>query len=396
MEGKIDKYDMESLWFNDFAGTPERCWFAAGNINGLFAANLVTGEAIFLKRFSKAKEWRKCLYECCVKYANKILFAPGLADNIAIYDVEEDELIEIPLVSNMLIPDVKVISIVQYDNFCFLIGNITPVIICVNLLNNDISYDYNIFDVKEFADELIMDGYWWDKDIIKKENSFIVVSHKLCIYLEYDIKTRNAELHRLNTYLFESGVYALNADMYAYSYGKEKIFIVKNKNKNEFLIKEEICQKFQKFVCSHLTNDTYYIFTDANVIIKIDLSINEIEYFNVDEYQIPFIIEGKLFEFFRCIKIINNEMYLLQAGGNYMKKYDLQCRELFRTRVIPYNKSMLDLGSAKYYLENIVMETVSNPFSDCESLVKLIPQMCDKSNRKDANDNIGKKIYSYL
>lgn len=79
-----------------------------------------------------------------------------------------------------------------------------------------------------------------------------------------------------------------------------------------------------------------------------------------------------------------------------MKKYDLQCRELFRTRVIPYNKSMLDLGSAKYYLENIVMETVSNPFSDCESLVKLIPQMCDKSNRKDANDNIGKKIYSYL
>ena len=107
-----NKYDMGSLWFTDFAGTPERCWFAAGNINGFFEANLITGKAVFLGRFSGEDMKRKMLYTACTKYQNKILFAPALADAIAIYDTETRELKEIPVPDCLKCRDVTFLSIV--------------------------------------------------------------------------------------------------------------------------------------------------------------------------------------------------------------------------------------------------------------------------------------------
>ena len=357
-----NKYDMGSLWFTDFAGTPERCWFAAGNINGFFEANLITGKAVFLGRFSGEDMKRKMLYTACTKYQNKILFAPALADAIAIYDTETRELKEIPVPDCLKCRDVTFLSIVQYDHLCFLVGSIKPVIACVDLKKDDITYDFQILVSGMEKDPLVAEGYFWDQDIIRKEHFFILTSHRLGICVEYDVTERKARQFGFLPEKGEGGIIAEEHGRYVFSRGRSIICGLKSGEQKEFVPDKEVSARFSQYTCSCLKQDICFVFTDANVIFKIDLLKETMEWVEVEEYAQDFIIEGKLRAFFRCIRVVADRIYLLQAKGNLLKTYDFSLNKIDCKRIMPENKSMFEICRDKYYKDAIFREMKNSPY----------------------------------
>lgn len=394
---KIEKYDMESLWFTDFAGEPERCWFAAGNMNGFFEANLITGEAIFLGRFLREKPWKKMLYQCCTKYRDKILFAPSMASSIAIYDIKKGELEEILLPECLLEQDTKFLFIVQYENICFLVGSAKPVIVCVNMLNNQIDYDFNILDRKTLSsvNVIIEGGHLWERDFVRKQNYFIMFSYKLGMYLKYDVEKKRAEQFVfLSGYCSsKGGVVAVKDNMYAYLRDKSKITYVKDQVVQDFFIDEEISRELKRFVKSYFIGESYYVFTDSNIIIKINFSDNQIKYIQVPKYNFEFIIEGNRAEFFRCIKFWGKGFVILHANGNLLIRYDENLEELAKQRIIPNNISMVELDYNNRYKGSIIQENSARSYVDVRYYIQLIESMhIDNKAEREANI-IGEKVF---
>lgn len=391
----IDKYDMESLWFTDFAGEPEKCWFAAGNINGLFEADLITGEAFFLGRFKKEKSWKKMLYQCCVKFGNKILFAPALASSIAIYDTENGSLKEILLPQELHVANTRFLSIVQYENVCFLICAVKPVIVCVDLLDDSVFYDFQILDRKMALEyeKALQGALWWERDIIKKEKYFIIISYKLGIYVKYNIERRITEQVCYFKSFTTSGVAAVNDDSCTYLIEKNRIFYEKNHIKKEFIIDEKECQTFNRFVKSYLVDNCYYIFTDTNLIIRINHIYSKIEYFKIPEYNVPFHVEGCWYDFFRCIKRYERGFCFLQVKGNILHIYNNQLKELIKQRMLPSNKSMFELCYERDYMNDIVTENDKFAFLNCNYFLQFINFETEKNKYMKEKMDIGDTVH---
>lgn len=137
---EIQSQALPTVRFECFAEQNDWIYFASSLTNGLFRGNLKTGQTDFLGCFPGEFLEICFLYTGCVRYENKIVFAPGMAENIAVYDTQNRTIEMIPL------PDIeykcrdrkKFSSVFVFEHFVFFIPNRIPVIIKMDMENYEL------------------------------------------------------------------------------------------------------------------------------------------------------------------------------------------------------------------------------------------------------------------
>lgn len=79
------------LWFNDFYYEDNKLIFSAGNFNGLYEYLIKENKLTFLGTFKNENIFVKQLYGKVHRYKDKLIFTPLSAENIAAYDLKDNE-----------------------------------------------------------------------------------------------------------------------------------------------------------------------------------------------------------------------------------------------------------------------------------------------------------------
>lgn len=209
-----------------------KVWMALANRNGICEVNLETKKAKIIKTFSNESLAHEILYNCIEKINNYLVFAPGLAKKIAIYNLEDNSLIYIPLKKmedeykeNQ--NESKFWNIIRHDSSVYLLGYSYPAIIKINMISMEVSY---ITDWVEEAENNINigddSGYFSDGHIIIG-NSILIPMGCMKAILELDLKTSQTKIRKLNVTM--EGIGGLS------SIDKENIWLVGRKNKTNWI-----------------------------------------------------------------------------------------------------------------------------------------------------------------
>lgn len=82
------RYERSFLWTEDIVVEEDTIWFFSGGFNGLFCASLKDGRAKLVDIVPDESLGAMARYYAIAKYKNKILLAPGWANDIVLYDIE--------------------------------------------------------------------------------------------------------------------------------------------------------------------------------------------------------------------------------------------------------------------------------------------------------------------
>lgn len=126
--------DIFSYYFDDCVIRDGFLYFSENNFNGLFCIELDTGKVTFLGRFPDEDENTEELYKGMVEKDGKIFFAPSLAREIAVYEIEKRKFSKIPLqFANTLLEDAaKFFACVSYKDYVFIVGCAAPEIVRID------------------------------------------------------------------------------------------------------------------------------------------------------------------------------------------------------------------------------------------------------------------------
>lgn len=78
---------IEDIRCNDICVVDNEIWFSNADMNGLYKKKLNKAEAEFISFFPCEKLWQSQLHGKIIRYGNRLVFTPLLADMISIYDI---------------------------------------------------------------------------------------------------------------------------------------------------------------------------------------------------------------------------------------------------------------------------------------------------------------------
>lgn len=180
------------LNFTAFAdGGNGRCYASSNSLNGLFEVDMDSRKCKYLGRFPKELPLRRFLYTFALRYENRIVFVPNSADNIAVYDIESEEFLSLPIkiktVSEKLIWH-KFACAVTYENFVYIVGNAYPYVLCLNM---------DTYEMKEIElDD--QDVSFSRKGMVERGGSFLVPAYNVGKVLEFDMRKNQYKIHKLS------------------------------------------------------------------------------------------------------------------------------------------------------------------------------------------------------
>jgi len=128
------------LWFESVVEVNGEIWFSASNLNGIFRADRESGESQFVINFPHYPNDALRLYSACVLIKGKIVFAPCSAKDIAVYDIQKNEIKTIEL-EQKIVDQCKsslFLAAFEYKGFAYLIGAAYPAILKVDIMNFEI------------------------------------------------------------------------------------------------------------------------------------------------------------------------------------------------------------------------------------------------------------------
>ncbi len=181
-----------------------RIWMPLLNRNGICEVDKETGHARLVKLFDEEGLYKGCLYWCVEKAGQYLVFAPGVAEKIAIYDTVQGALSYIPLRTagqncRQSQSEIKFCSIFQYGTDIYLQGYSYPAIVRINIKTMETTY---ITDWLEEVDAGIKEG---DSDGYFSHGCVVSGDHVLfpigCIsaVLQLDLKTADTKVIKLKT-----------------------------------------------------------------------------------------------------------------------------------------------------------------------------------------------------
>lgn len=181
----------------------EKMWMTLLNRNGICEIDKAMGCARICKTFAEEaldKEW---LYCCVEKVGNQLIFSPGTAGNIAIYDLETDLISYIPLKykeynyrENQ--DGAKFWNIFRHHTNVYLLGYSYPAIVKVDMKSKKVTY---ITDWVKLVEENIEigddNGYFGDGYVIVDDLALVSVGCMNAV-LTINLKTDCTTLRILN------------------------------------------------------------------------------------------------------------------------------------------------------------------------------------------------------
>lgn len=188
----------------DMAEDSGRIWMSLLNRNGICEVDKETGHARLVKIFEGEELYKECLYWRVKKVGQYLIFAPGVAEKIAIYDTLQDSLSYIPLRTaggncRQNQSEIKFCSMFRHGTDVYLLGYSYPAIVRINVKTMETTY---ITDWVEEVDAGIKEG---DSDGYFSYGYAVSGDHVLfpmgCIsaVLQLDLKTVNTKVIRLKT-----------------------------------------------------------------------------------------------------------------------------------------------------------------------------------------------------
>lgn len=139
---RLEEYEnvYRKLWFDSAVEADGSLWFVANNLNGIFRANKETGESQFLTNFSQYPNQAVRLYIACTLVDRKIVFAPCNAKEIAVYDIDKEELVTIPLDKRTVqkCKSALFFAAFEYEGFAYLVGMSYPGIVRVDMTSHQL------------------------------------------------------------------------------------------------------------------------------------------------------------------------------------------------------------------------------------------------------------------
>lgn len=188
----------------DMAEDDGRIWMSLINRNGICEVDKETGHARIVKIFEGEALDKECLYWCVKKVGQCLVFAPSVAEKIAVYDILQDSLAYIPLRTagqncrqNQL--EIKFCNIFRHGMDVYLLGYSYPAIVKINIKTMETTY---ITDWVEEVDADIpkgdSDGYFSHGYIVGGDYVLFPMG---CIsaVLQLNLKTANTKVIKLKT-----------------------------------------------------------------------------------------------------------------------------------------------------------------------------------------------------
>lgn len=179
-----------------------KIWMSLLNRNGICEIDKVRGEARICRIFDGEPYDGKFLYSYVVKVSHYLIFSPWEAKNIAIYNLECDSMIYIPLKKiehqNGHYQKIKFWNIIQHNSDVYLLGYDYPAIVKVNLDSRQVTYITDWVDeVERNVQSEDISGYFADGHVIVGNQALISVACMNAV-LELDFETGNTKIIKID------------------------------------------------------------------------------------------------------------------------------------------------------------------------------------------------------
>ena len=107
-----------------------KAWFFEALFNGLFQVDIETGIIEWIGKIPQEEEGIKYLYQYYLIVENKLYFAPTTAQNIAVYDIENDKYEKYTLDTKKYIKNGNIASVFLHDRELIFVGVCRTNVIC--------------------------------------------------------------------------------------------------------------------------------------------------------------------------------------------------------------------------------------------------------------------------
>lgn len=197
-----DKRYAKAIGMNMVEGNG-KLWMALLNRNGICKIDKSTKNARIYKIFESRPLYEEFLYCCVEKVENYLIFSPGMAEEIAIVNLEDESITCIPLKKVNYIckekqGEIKFWNIIRYQKSVYLLGVTYPAIIKLDMSLGKVEYITDwLEEVEKNIKEDDTNGYFSDGYVINNGVAIIPVSCMNAV-LELDLETSRTQLRKLN------------------------------------------------------------------------------------------------------------------------------------------------------------------------------------------------------
>ncbi len=181
----------------------KKIWMALANRNGICEIDKATHHARICKIFEEEPLDGELLYCHVEKVDNYLIFSPGMAKKIAVYDLIRDEITYIPLRKidfhcKQVQNDSKFWNILCRNYNVYLLGYTYPAIIKINMLSMDVTYITEwVQEVEESISDGEISGYFGDGYIVINNTALLPLGCMNAV-LELDFENDRTKLRKLD------------------------------------------------------------------------------------------------------------------------------------------------------------------------------------------------------
>lgn len=295
MSGKNLNENELKIVLHNFCKCMGKSYATALRGNGLF--EITNGEkAEFITMFPN-EEPEKCkLYSDVVVYKNKIIFVPGSAKDITIYDVENKSIDNIKLQKkdtyNFYNFQSKFSTAIRKGKYVYMLPETYPAIVKINCESWTVEY----IDIDE-------EEMCFKKGIAVEGNVVLIPSVKANVCMQFNLETNEIIINKINNMKEDTGIWSICCEpdsgvKWMVAYPGPRILRTG--------CEENIIEKFPKgfndygfaFTMCFLNGDYLYVCpTAANMFIRIHretLVSEEVKFHNIDKENSMFMYLGSV------------------------------------------------------------------------------------------------------
>lgn len=342
-----------------------KIWMALLDRNGICEVDAETHQAKIIHIFEDEPITKQLLYNYVEKVDNNLVFAPAMAKKIAVYNLENNSLIYIPLKETsgkfkQIQEEVKFWNIIRYKQNVYLLGYSYPAIVKINIRQMEIVYITDwVEEVEKNIEEGDYCGYFSDGHVISGELALIPVGCMNAV-LELNLKTDCTKLKRLDVSM--KGIGGLS------SVDKEHIWLVgKGEKTNQLVcwnwITDEINDLFLMDEDENMFDPFYAPVCTSSKIFLLPISASYVYEFNLDTkyLKINDVLKKKQNLLWSCYRVLaprKRKDILIFLDGSDLKwiEYNM-CTDEKKSYSVSFN---LDEKSRLKYFESVYLEMMKN------------------------------------
>lgn len=394
-----DLAQMLSMRLLSFVRDGEWIYFSGNEGNGLFRGDLKTGASQFLACFpdEPIHKNQKKLHANCVRYEDKVVFVPGMANHIAVYDLRSELLtsIELPPVEMTDTTKKKFVEAFVYQNYVYFISDRATAIVKLDMNTCEVTALTEWFEMSRadmmFPQEQLFCG---DYEIVG-DKCYLPCMQSNQV-LELDLKTDGMKFHTigeertyLSTICYDGTQFWITGGMDCIlSWKRETGEVTEHSYPEVFLPGES------SFMSSFYRDGKAYLLPGtANMIVAIDTATGVASSHEIENYEYPGKNVGSVSYFRKCEEGITISRFGDNQAAWCSLDWDGVQACYFEYPLIWRTNNSVFLQKPDGYSRE-TLESAGN-YCQLKFLIDSMMKEDDKEEQSAAVLNVGARIYEY-